>query len=123
MATEFSAWDEQVDDATHVISVTGEIDIFTAPEFKERISAAIDAGRDRLVVDLGGTTFIDSSSLGVLISAHRRLAGRDGRLVIACDVESVLNTFRITGLDSVLEIVPTRDDALAPSTDGAGRAA
>jgi anti-sigma B factor antagonist len=122
MASEFSAWDEQVDDTTHVVTVRGEIDIFTAPEFKERIAGAIDAGRDLVVVDLNATTFIDSSSLGVLISAHRRLTGRDGRLVIACDVKPVLNTFKITGLDGVLEIVPTRDDALAPA-NGTERAA
>src|SRR3954471_21298504 len=123
MAVEFSAWDEQVDESTHVVAVRGEIDIFTAPEFKERITGAIDAGRDLVVVDLGATTFIDSSSLGVLISAHRRLSGRDGRLVIACDVPAVLNTFKITGLDAVLEIVATRDDALDPAEGGAERAA
>jgi anti-sigma B factor antagonist len=124
MATEFSAWDEQVDDATHVVAVRGEIDIFTAPEFKERISAAIDAGHELVIVDLGATTFIDSSSLGVLISAHRRLTGSDGRLVIVCDVPSVLNTFKITGLDGVLEIVGTRDEALdSAGDDGAERAA
>jgi anti-sigma B factor antagonist len=120
MAIEFSAWDEQVDDATHVVAVRGEIDIFTAPEFKERIATAIDAGRDLVVVDLAATSFIDSSSLGVLISAHRRLASRDGRLVIACDVPAVLNTFKITGLDGVLEIVRTREEAL---DSGAERAA
>ncbi|MEA2292994.1 MAG: anti-sigma factor antagonist [Solirubrobacteraceae bacterium] len=114
MAIDFSVWDEQVDDTTQVVAVRGEIDIFTAPEFKERISAAIDAGRDLVIVDLGATTFIDSSSLGVLISAHRRLTARDGRLVIACDVKAVLNTFKITGLDGVLEIVAARDDALTP---------
>src|SRR3954468_1725 len=124
MATEFSAWDEQVDDATHVVAVRGEIDIFTAPEFKERITSAIDAGRDLVVVDLGATTFIDSSSLGVLISAHRRLSGRDGRLIVACDVPAVTNTFKITGLDSVLELVPTRAEALADRHgDAADRAA
>jgi anti-sigma B factor antagonist len=117
MAIEFTAWDEQVDDTTHVVSVRGEIDLFTAPEFKERIHDAIEDGRDLVVVDLGATTFIDSSSLGVLIAAHRRLSMGGGRLVIACDVPAVLNTFRITGLDSVLEVVATREDALA--TDGA----
>ena len=117
MAVEFSAWDEQVDDTTHVVAVRGEIDIFTAPEFKERITKAIDAGRSLVVVDLGGTSFIDSSSLGVLISAHRRLSGRGGRLVIACDVPAVRNTFRITGLDSVLSIVESREAALAPAPD------
>ena len=112
MAVEFSAWDEQVDETTHVVAVRGEIDIFTATEFKERVVAAIDAGRGLVVVDLAGTTFIDSSSLGVLISAHRRLSGRDARLVIACDVPAVLNTFKITGLDSVLEVVASRGEAL-----------
>ena len=121
MAIEFSIWDDQVDEATHVVAVRGEIDIFTAPEFKQRISAAIDAGRDLVVVDLGGTTFIDSSSLGVLISAHRRLSARNGRLVVACDMPAVANTFKITGLDTVLELVRTRADALGD--DAADRAA
>ena len=113
MSSEFSASDEQVDATTHVVTAEGEIDIFTAPEFKERIARAIDAGREVVVVDLAGTTFIDSSSLGVLISAHRRLRQRDGRLIIACDVAPVLNTFKITGLDTVLELHRDREAALA----------
>jgi anti-sigma B factor antagonist len=129
MAVDFSAWDEPVDGTTHLVGVNGEIDIFTAPEFKSLILDAIDKGREFVIVDLAGATFIDSSSLGVLISAHRRLGLRDGRLIIACEVPAVRNTFRITGLDSVLEIVATREDALkareqAPPTNGsASRAA
>jgi anti-sigma B factor antagonist len=112
MAIDFSAWDEQVDATTQVIAVRGEIDIFTAPEFKERVGKAIDAGREAVIVDLSATTFIDSSSLGVLISAHRRLGNRDARLIIACDVTAVLNTFKITGLNAVLEVVADREAAL-----------
>jgi anti-sigma B factor antagonist len=117
MAVEFSAWDESIDAATHVVAVRGEIDIFTAPEFKNLMVGAIDSGHECVIVDLAGATFIDSSSLGVLISAHRRLSMRDGRLIIACDVPTVRNTFRITGLDSVLEIADTREDALAALAD------
>ena len=113
MAVEFSATEVPVDDARTVVAVHGEIDIFTAPEFKALIAGAIEAGRELVVVDLAAATFIDSSSLGVLISAHRRLGLRDGRLVIACDVPEVRKTFAITGLDSVLSIVETREDALA----------
>jgi anti-sigma B factor antagonist len=123
MAVEFSAWEEPVDDDTHVVAVRGEIDIFTAPEFKSLIAGAIDAGRDTIIVDLAGATFIDSSSLGVLISAHRRLGLRDGRLIIACDVPEVRKTFTITGLDAVLRIVDTRDDALTSPGEGAPEAA
>src|SRR3954471_7486400 len=113
MPVEFSAWEEPVDDTTHVVAVRGEIDIFTAPEFKTLIGGAIEAGRDTIIVDLAEATFIDSSSLGVLISAHRRLGLRDGHLIIACDVPEVRKTFTITGLDSVLTIVDTRAAALA----------
>lgn len=118
MAVEFAAWEEPVDETTHVVAVRGEIDIFTAPEFKSLISGAIEAGHDIVIVDLGEATFIDSSSLGVLISAHRRLGLRDGRLIIACDVTEVRKTFTITGLDAVLEIVDTRKDALAAGGEG-----
>jgi anti-sigma B factor antagonist len=116
MAIEFSAWDEQVDASTHVVSVRGEVDLFTAPEFKQRIHEAIDDGRTLVIVDLTATTFIDSSSLGILISSHKRLRRSGGQLVIACDSQPVLNTFAITGLDGVLTIVPSREDGLELSS-------
>jgi anti-sigma B factor antagonist len=62
---------------------------------------------------------VDSSSLGVLIAAHRRLSARDGRLVVVCDVPAVLKTFEITGLDSVLGVTATREEALAGHDDQA----
>ena len=113
MAVEFEISDRKVDDETHVIAVTGEIDLFTAPEFKQRMSELIDAGRSRLVVDLSGTTFIDSSSLGVLIGAHRRLKLRGGMLLVVCDSEAIAKTFKITGLDGVFTLADSVDAALA----------
>ena len=50
-------------------------------------------------------TFIDSSSLGVLIGAHRRLKQRHGSLVVVCDNEAIVKTFKITGLDGVFTLV------------------
>ena len=125
MAIEFTAWADQVDASTQVVSVRGEIDLFTAPEFKQHVNGAIDEGRRLVIVDLNEATFIDSSSLGILISAHRRLRGRGGRLVIACDVAPILNTFSITGLDSVMEMAPSREEAIALSAreDAAAAAA
>jgi anti-sigma B factor antagonist len=120
MAMAFGIDDRQVDDDTHVVSVTGEIDLFTAPEFKQRVSGPIDAGRRRLIVDLTATTFIDSSSLGVLIGAHRRLRRLNGSLKIVVGGEPILKTFRITGLDGVFTIVSTLDEALDGDAVGAG---
>ena len=118
MAIEFSAWDEQVDDATRVVAVRGEIDLFTAPEFKQRVNAAIEDGSRLVVVDLNEASFIDSSSLGILISAHKRLRMRGDQMVIACEVPAILNTFTITGLDGVLALEPSRDAALAREPNG-----
>src|SRR6185312_11452689 len=85
MAIDFAIEDRRIDAAIHVVAVTGEVDLFTAPEFKQRVMAPIAAGSERVIVDLTGTTFIDSSSLGVLIGAHRRMKARGGRLIVACD--------------------------------------
>ena len=112
MAIEFGIEDRRIDADTHVIAVSGEVDLFTAPEFKQRVTAPIGAGIDRVIVDLTATTFIDSSSLGVLIGAHKRLKLRGGGLVIVCDDRAIVNTFKITGLDGVFEIVPNRADAV-----------
>jgi anti-sigma B factor antagonist len=112
MAIDFSITDRRVGDDRHVVAVTGEIDLFTAPEFKQRVSAPIDAGCSSVIVDLTATTFIDSSSLGVLIGAHRRLKLRGGSLVVVCDNEAIVKTFRITGLDGVFTLVSSLDDAL-----------
>ena len=105
MAMAFSIEDRAVDDGTHIVAVTGEIDLFTAPEVKQRVSAPIDAGRSHVVVDLTETTFIDSSSLGVLIGAHRRLSGQDGDLVIVGTEPNVRKTLKITGLDALFTVV------------------
>src|SRR3954451_11004197 len=119
MAMVFAIEDRVVDDGTHVVHVAGEIDLFTAPEFKQRVSAPIDEGRKRVVVDLTDTTFIDSSSPGVLIGAHRRLRRLDGALTIVCSNDAIIKTFRITGLDGVFTIVSSLDEALNRNAVGA----
>ena len=113
MPIEFAIEEEVVDERTHVVAVTGEIDLFTAPEFKQRVAAPIDAGTAHVVVDLTQTTFIDSSSLGVLIGAHKRLKLRDGGLTVVADSPTIASTFKVTGLDRVFRLVTSRDEALA----------
>jgi anti-sigma B factor antagonist len=119
MAIDFAIEDRRVEGEAHVVSVSGEVDLFTAPEFKQRVMAPIAAGVDCVIVDLTKTTFIDSSSLGVLIGAHRRLQQRGGRLAIACDVEGILKTFRITGLDGVFTVVNSVRAALGADAEAA----
>ena len=119
MAIEFSIEDRPLDGATHVVAVRGEVDLFTAPEFKQRVMAPITAGLDHVIVDLTETTFIDSSSLGVLIGAHRRLKSRGGRLIVACTNDTIVKTFRITGLDGVFKLVDSVDAAVGEQAEAA----
>jgi anti-sigma B factor antagonist len=120
MAIDFAISDRKVGKHTHVVAVQGEIDLFTAPEFKQRVSAPIDDGTSNVIVDLTGTTFIDSSSLGVLIGAHRRLKLRGGTLIVVCENDAIVKTFRITGLDGVFTLVSSLDDALDGDAVSAG---
>jgi anti-sigma B factor antagonist len=111
LAIEFAIEDHRLPGGVHVIAVTGEIDLFTAPDFKRSLSRPIDEGVGRVIVDLTATTFIDSSSLGVLIGTHRRLKQGGGQMAVVCDNDAIVKTFKITGLDGVFTLVPSLDDA------------
>lgn len=107
-------WVEQrhLDELTSVISVQGELDLSTAPRLKWTLVDAIETGHTQLVVDLSLTTFMDSTALGVLVALNRTL-GTDTRLAIRCDQESVLRIFQFAGMDGVLPIFATLEQALA----------
>jgi anti-sigma B factor antagonist len=113
MSPEFSLSQEALDDERHVVAVRGEIDLFTAPELKSALADAIEEGRLRIVVDLSETTFLDSTALGVLIGAVKRLRSREGRLTIVNTDDNIAKTFEITGLDQIFTIRASRDEAVA----------
>ena len=122
MPPEFALTEEPLDDTRHVVAVRGEIDLFTAPELKTTLLDAIDTGKSRIVVDLTETTFLDSTALGVLIGAIKRLRARDGALTIVNVDTNIAKTFEITGLDQIFVITATRDEAVA-ALDGDQQAA
>jgi anti-sigma B factor antagonist len=113
MPPEFSLTEDALNSERHVVAVSGEIDLFTAPELKQKLTDAIEGGKTRIVVDLTDTTFLDSTALGVLIGAVKRLRSREGALVIVNVDQNIAKTFEITGLDQIFTIVPERDAAIA----------
>jgi anti-sigma B factor antagonist len=104
--------DQEIDDTTHVIELGGEVDLYTAPEFKERMVELIESGKKRIVVDLSEATFIDSTTLGVLVGGVKRLRPAGGSLALVCTDDNISKIFEITGLDRVFPIHESRDDAL-----------
>jgi anti-sigma B factor antagonist len=119
MPPEFALTEASLDADRHVVAVRGEIDLFTAPELKQKLTDAIESGKNRIVVDLSDTTFLDSTALGVLIGAVKRLRSREGALVIVNVDQNIAKTFEITGLDQIFTILSTRDDAIAALDDAA----
>jgi anti-sigma B factor antagonist len=109
----FDVKTEKVDDETYVISLAGEVDLYTAPEFKQQLLDVIADGAKDVIVDFSDTTFIDSTTLGVLVGGVKRLRSEDGRLSLVCSDRNITKIFEITGLDRVFTIYPTRDEALA----------
>ncbi len=95
-----------------LIVASGELDVQSVPELKEHLAAAVDAGTKRVVVDLADVSFIDSLSLSALVGARRRL-GDDGRLAVVAVHEYVRLILQATGLEQVLDVFETRDEAVA----------
>jgi anti-sigma B factor antagonist len=108
----FAVIRRELDEHTGVLSVEGELDLASAPSLKWALADVLGAGYRRVVVDFTLVTFIDSTALGVLVGAKRRLKVGD-RLAIACAHPDVLNIFELTGLDAMFDIFSTFDDALA----------
>jgi|ERR1700677_2701087 len=97
-----------------VLVMGGELDYEVSPQMRARLVGAIKDGKRRLVLDLSDVTFIDSTAIGVLAGTVVKLdeAG-GGSLAVACANEKVVQIFEITGLDSVIAVHSTRDEAVS----------
>ena len=109
---DFEIKSERTDDGVAIVEIAGELDLYTAPQLKETLLSTLDNGVLSIVVDMTAVNFIDSSALGVLIGAVKRLHTREGRLALVSVDENVNWIFKITGLNSVFDIYPSRDEAL-----------
>jgi anti-sigma B factor antagonist len=92
----------------HVLVIRGELDLHTAPGMGDRIAALMADGVDRIALDLTGVPFMDSSSLGVVVAALKRLREQGGELALVGVSGSPAKVLSITGMDRV---IPTYDDA------------
>jgi anti-anti-sigma factor len=96
--------------AATVLTVTGEIDLATAPDLGQRLAKVTGSGD--IVADLTGVTFIDSTGLWVLISAHEAATEAGGRLCVVVTDGVVTKLLRITGVDRELHVFASLSEAL-----------
>jgi anti-sigma B factor antagonist len=116
----FDITTDQLGNDAYVISLAGEVDLYTAPEFKQQLLDVIAKGAKNVVVDFTETTFIDSTTLGVLVGGVKRLRANEGQLSLVCSDRNITKIFEITGLDRVFTIHATRDEAVAGLGSGSG---
>lgn len=88
-----------------VVAIWGEVDVYTAPQLRERLVELIDQGYHRIVVDLSRVEFLDSTGLGVLVGGLKRSRGHDGGdLALVCTQPRIMKVFEVTGLTKVFSI-------------------
>jgi anti-sigma B factor antagonist len=96
-----------------VVSVYGEVDVATSPQLREQLIQLVGEGRTRLVLDLEGVDFLDSTGLGTIVSALKRARTHGGDLRLVCTEARITRLFEITGLDKAVPLHPTLDAAIA----------
>jgi anti-sigma B factor antagonist len=100
-----------------IIRLEGEVDLYAAPDLKDHVNRAIERGNTKLILDLSDTTFIDSTTLGILVSGMKRLRPRGGMLAVLCPDPTMARIFDITGLNRMFSVHETLDAAIAALED------
>ncbi len=99
-------------DGYSITEVTGEVDVYTAPQLDEQLSGLVEAGSNKLIVDLSAVEFLDSTGLGVLVKALKRVRENDGSLSVVATTDRISKVFRITGLDTAIGLYDNVDEAV-----------
>jgi anti-sigma B factor antagonist len=107
----FSVNCDRLSDA-FVVSVHGELDLAALPRLQPVVNDAVRSGLPRVLIDLCDVSFMDSTGLGLLMNALRRLEYADRRLLIACADGPVRRVFALTRLSSQFELFDSARAAL-----------
>jgi len=102
-----------------VMRVTGEIDMATAPRLRQHVQTVTAGKPEGLVLDLDRVEFIDSTGLGVMVGAAKRMRMIEGGFRIVCSQAHLNELFKLTRLNEVFELYETLEDALS-TVGGAG---
>ena len=102
-------------DAVHIVHIRGEVDMSHEDELRGELRAAVAAEPRGIVVDLTECEFIDSSGVRALLLSREAQHPEDGaeQLAVAASSEQILRILSVMGLDRVIPIRPTAEEAAA----------
>lgn len=101
------------DNGVTVLAPTGRLDVAGAPALKEAIGEAVKKGPPKVVIDMEGVTFVDSTGLGSVIAALKQIRNSQGELRLAAPNQQVRVVLELTTLDRVFPYYATVEEALA----------
>jgi len=87
-----------------VLQIRGEVDVYTAPQVRERVIRLLAGGARHVIADLREVSFLDSTGLGALVGSLKRLREQDGSLGLVVADGKITTVFRVTGLDRVFAL-------------------
>src|SRR5690348_3594202 len=99
---DFTITDRAEQDGTLIVAVAGELDLYRGPALAQALGNA--SGSAKVILDLRDTTFVDSTTLALLVQEHRRLQAAGGELVVRVGERTPTTAFTITGVDRILTI-------------------
>lgn len=109
----FSSQIDTAEEGKALATFAGEIDLLGAPDFKAQLLRLVEQGRHQIVVDFTDVHFIDSTTLGALVSVLKQLRGVDGSLKVVSGEGQPSKVFAVSGLDRVFPVCATRELALS----------
>ncbi|MCL5773375.1 MAG: STAS domain-containing protein [Firmicutes bacterium] len=101
-----------IKDKAHAVEVQGEIDVYSSPKVKEAINELIEKGNYTLIINLEGVRYIDSTGLGVLIGALKKVREHNGSISLICTNPQIKKIFNITGLVKIFGIYKNEEESL-----------
>lgn len=102
-----------------MVTVGGEVDLYTAPQLRDELVGALEDGARRLVIDMSRVEFCDSTGISVLLSAMKRSRDKEGDLELVAPKPAVTKVLEVTGLDEVFTIHPDLGPLSAQAGPGA----
>ncbi|MFI5864979.1 anti-sigma factor antagonist [Streptomyces sp. NPDC051546] len=103
---------EHLTESISLVKVVSDMDVYDASSVRTVVVDLLKQGRFFLVVDLTASDMLDSTGVGVLVGALKRVHGHAGALALVVTSERMLTQFRVTGLAKVFAIFPTVDQAV-----------
>ncbi len=101
-----------------VLDISGEVDVYTVPQFKEQLASVIEEGHTQLLINLENVGYMDSSGFGALLGAKKRLRPEGGALALIGCNQVIARMLKITRLNTIFLMFDTETEALKAMEQG-----